>query len=217
MALVVKDRVQETTTTTGTGTYTLAGAVTGYQTFAAVGDGNTTYYAATNGTDWEIGIGTYTASGTTLARTTIIASTNSNNAVDWAAGTKNVFVTYPASRAVTTTDVQTLSAKTVTGLLETKVAVAASDIDLSVGNWFTKTISGTTTFTVSNVPASGTTGSFILDLTNGGSATINWWTGTKWAGGTAPTLTASGRDVLGFYTYDGGTTWTGLVLGKDVK
>lgn len=100
---------------------------------------------------------------------------------------------------------------------ETKVAVAASDIDCALGNYFSKTISGTTTFTVSNVPSSGTTASFILDLTNGGSATINWWSGMKWAGGTAPTLTSSGRDVLGFFTHDGGTTWNGLVLGKDVK
>lgn len=101
--------------------------------------------------------------------------------------------------------------------LETKVAIAASNIDLSLGNYFSKTISGTTTFTVSNTPAAGTAISFVLDLTNGGSNTINWWSNVKWAGGTAPTLTASGRDVLGFFTYDNGTTWTGLVLGKDVK
>lgn len=106
---------------------------------------------------------------------------------------------------------------TITAGKETKVSIAASDIDLSLGNYYSKTISGTTTFTVSNVPTTGTAASFILDLTNGGSATINWWTGVKWAGGTAPTLTTSGRDVLGFFTYDGGTTWTGLVLGKDVK
>ena len=97
---------------------------------------------------------------------------------------------------------------------EKQVAVAAVDIDLSLGNYYTKTISATTTFTVSNVPASGTAASFILDLTNGGSQTVNFMTGIKWAGGTAPTLTASGRDVLGFFTYDGGTTWNGFVLGK---
>lgn len=106
---------------------------------------------------------------------------------------------------------------TITGLREVRVAMAANDIDLATGNLFTKTISGATTLTVSNIPASGTLASFILDLTNGGSATITWWSGVKWAGGTAPTLTAAGRDVLGFYTHDGGTTWTGLLLGKDVK
>lgn len=103
------------------------------------------------------------------------------------------------------------------GLRETRTAMGANNIDLATGNFFTKTISGATTLTVSNVPASGTAASFILDLTNGGSGAITWWGGMKWAGGTAPTLTASGRDVLGFYTHDGGTTWTGLVLGKDVK
>lgn len=106
---------------------------------------------------------------------------------------------------------------TLTGLREVRVTMAASNIDLATGNLFTKTISGATTLTVSNVPASGTLASFILDMTNGGSATITWWSGVKWAGGTAPTLTAAGRDVLGFYTHDGGTTWTGLLLGKDVK
>jgi len=99
MALVVADRVQETTTTTGTGTYTLAGAKAGFQSFAAVGDGNTTYYACTDGTDYEVGIGTYTATGTTLARTTIIESSNSDLAVSWGAGSKDIFVTLPASKA----------------------------------------------------------------------------------------------------------------------
>jgi hypothetical protein len=99
MALIVADRVQETTTTTGTGTYTLSGAKDGFQSFAAVGDGNTTYYACTDGTDYEVGIGTYTASGTTLARTTIIESSNSDAAVNWGAGSKDIFVTLPASKA----------------------------------------------------------------------------------------------------------------------
>ena len=100
MALVVKDRVKETTTTTGTGTYTLAGAVPGFQSFGVIGDGNTTYYAATNGVDWEVGLGTYTASGTTLSRDTILESSNVGSAVNWGAGTKDIFVTYPAERSV---------------------------------------------------------------------------------------------------------------------
>jgi hypothetical protein len=100
MALVVKDRVRESTTTTGTGTYTLAGATPGFQSFSVIGDGNTTYYSITNGTDWEVGIGTYTASGTTLARTTILESSNSGSAVNWGAGEKDIFVTYPAERSV---------------------------------------------------------------------------------------------------------------------
>jgi hypothetical protein len=98
MALVLRDRCRETTTTTGTGTYTLAGAVAGFESFNEVGDGNTTYYCCTDDTDFEIGIGTYTASGTTLARTTILQSSNSDNAVDWGSGTKNIFVTLPADK-----------------------------------------------------------------------------------------------------------------------
>lgn len=102
MPLVVKDRVNETSTTTGTGTFTLAGAVTGFQTFAAIGDGNTTYYAIVlqGGSEWEVGLGTYTSSGTTLSRDTILSSSNSNNAVNFSAGTKNVFCDYPAPKAV---------------------------------------------------------------------------------------------------------------------
>jgi len=87
MALVIKDRVKETTSTTGTGTLTLAGAVGGFDSFAEIGDGNTTYYSCTDGTDFEVGIGTYTASGTTLSRDTVLessgvtASANVNGAV----------------------------------------------------------------------------------------------------------------------------------------
>jgi hypothetical protein len=100
MALVVKDRVKETTTTTGTGTLTLAGAVTGFQSFSVIGNANTTYYTITDGTNWEVGIGTYTSSGTTLSRDTVLESSNSGNLVNWSAGSKDVFVTYPAERSV---------------------------------------------------------------------------------------------------------------------
>jgi len=100
MALVVADRVKETTTTTGTGTYTLAGAVHGFQSFAAIGNGNTCYYACSDGSDYEVGIGTYTLSGTTLARTTILESSNNDAAVNWGAGEKDIFVTLPASKAI---------------------------------------------------------------------------------------------------------------------
>jgi hypothetical protein len=102
MALVVADRVKETTTTTGTGTVTLGGAVTGYQSFSAIGNGNTTYYViAGQGTaEWEVGLGTYTSSGTTLSRTTVLASSNAGSLVSFSAGTKDVFVTYPASKSV---------------------------------------------------------------------------------------------------------------------
>jgi len=100
MALVVKDRVQETSTTTGTGTFTLAGAVSGFQAFSVIGNANTTYYAIVGGAEFEVGLGTYTLSGTTLSRDTILESSNGGTAVNFSAGTKNVFVTYPAEKAV---------------------------------------------------------------------------------------------------------------------
>lgn len=103
------------------------------------------------------------------------------------------------------------------GVTEKAVTVAGSDIDLAKGSLFEKTISGAVTFSVSGVPASGGVASIVLELTNGGSAMVTWWTGVKWAGGTAPTLTAAGVDVLGFYTRDGGATWRGFVLAIDSK
>lgn len=117
MALVLDDRVQETTTTTGTGTVTLLGAVPGYQSFSVIGNANTTYYTIAGQTtsEWEVGLGTYTSSGTTLARTTVLESSNSNSLVNFSAGTKNVFVTYPASQAVLLTGTQTLTNKTIQG------------------------------------------------------------------------------------------------------
>lgn len=102
MALVLADRVKETTTTTGTGTVTLAGASAGYRSFATVGNGNTTYYTISGQTtsEWEVGIGTYTTVGTTLSRTTVLSSSNAGSLVVFSAGTKDVFVTYPAGRSV---------------------------------------------------------------------------------------------------------------------
>ena len=105
----------------------------------------------------------------------------------------------------------------ITAIRETKVAMAANNIDLATGNLFTKTISGVTTLTISNALAADNVNSFVLELTNGGSAVVTWFSGVKWAGGTAPTLTASGKDILGFYSHDGGTTWNILGVNKDVK
>ena len=95
--------------------------------------------------------------------------------------------------------------------------MAANNIDLLLGNLFTKTISGATTLTVSNVPTTGTVGYIILELTNAGSATVTWFSGVKWEGGTAPTLTAAGKDIISMYTHDDGTTWNVNSIKKDVK
>ena len=102
MALVLKDRVLETCTSPGTGAVTLLGAVTGYQAFSTVGNGNTCYYtiADQSGANWEVGIGTYATSGNTLTRTTILSSSNAGSTVNFATGTQNVFVTYPSEKAV---------------------------------------------------------------------------------------------------------------------
>ena len=103
MALVINDRVKETTTTTGTGAVSLGGAVTGFETFAAgVGNSNTTYYVIAHQTasEWEVGLGTLDGDSSDLTRTTVISSSNSDSAVDFAAGTKDVFCTIPASKLI---------------------------------------------------------------------------------------------------------------------
>ena len=99
MPLVVKDRVKETSTTTGTGTLTLAGAALGFESFSSsIGNGNTTYYAIVGGSEWEVGLGTVAAG--TLARTTVLESSNADALVNFSAGTKDVFCTYPADVSV---------------------------------------------------------------------------------------------------------------------
>jgi hypothetical protein len=104
MALVINDRVKESSTTTGTGTFDLDGVVSGFEGFVAgIGDGNTTYYTIFNQgtTEWEVGVGTVTDAATdTLARTTVITSSNGDAAVNFTSGTKDVFCTMPASKVV---------------------------------------------------------------------------------------------------------------------
>lgn len=101
MPLVLADRVKDTTTTTGTGTVTLSGTPpTGFQAFSVIGNGNTTYYTIVGGSQWEVGLGTYSSTGPTLARTTVLESSNSNTLVNFSAGTKEVFVTYPADKSI---------------------------------------------------------------------------------------------------------------------
>ena len=140
MALVLNDRVKETTTTTGTGTVNLSGAATGFETFVAgVGNSNTTYYCITAGAEFEVGIGTVTdATPDTLSRTTILSSSNSDSAVDFSAGTKDVFCTLPASKAVFE---DASSNVTLPGTLDVdggitvdNITIDGTEIDLSSGN-----------------------------------------------------------------------------------
>ena len=103
MPLVVRDRVKETSITAGTGTLTLDGAVAGFQSFASIGNGNTTYYTIVDNiaNTWEVGVGTYTAAGTTLSRDTVLANSLGTTAlINFASNSKDVFCTYPAGRSV---------------------------------------------------------------------------------------------------------------------
>ena len=100
-------------------------------------------------------------------------------------------------------------------IADTQAALAAANIDLATAEFFYKTITANTTFTLSNIPASPRAPLFFVVLTNGGAFTLKWWAGIKWAGGTAPTLTASGKDMLGFTQVEG--VWLGVVIGKDFK
>jgi len=139
MALVIADRVQETTTSTGTGTLTLAGPVSGFQSFAAIGNGNTTYYAIVSGTDWEVGIGTYTSSGTTLSRDTVLSSSAGGSTKITVASGATVFCDYPAGKAVYQdstglVSVPTLSATASTAASANKGAINYSTLGYSDTN-----------------------------------------------------------------------------------
>ena len=189
MALVLANRVKESTTTSGTGVITLAGAATGFQSFAVIGNTNTTYYCiAGQGTsEWEVGIGTYATSGTTLTRTTVLANSSATqpSALSFAAGTKDVFVTYPSEKSVS------LDASGNATALGTPVAFVGTNI---TGLPLTTGVTGTlpvanggtslTTLTANNVilgnGASAPT--FVAPSTSGNLLTSD---GTTWAS-TAP-------------------------------
>ena len=138
MALVINDRVKETTTTTGTGTISLGGAVTGFETFAAgIGYSNTVYYciAHQDQAEFEVGLGTLDGDSSDLARTTIISSSNSDSAVDFSAGTKDVFCTIPASKMVF--EDASDSVASITSLKNTSLVIgrdADNDIDFATDN-----------------------------------------------------------------------------------
>lgn len=158
MALVLADRVKETTATTGTGTVTLAGAVTGFQTFAAIGNANTTYYsiAGQTGSEWEVGLGTYTASGTTLSRDTVYASSNAGALVNFSAGTKDVFCTYPAGQAVYENTNNKVDGYAITGGSINGTPIGATTASTVTGT----TVTGTTVKANASIGGGFTTGAF---------------------------------------------------------
>lgn len=198
MALVLKDRVQETTTTTGTGTITLAGAVSGFQSFSAVGNGNTCYYAIVGETEWEVGFGTYTSSGTTLSRSTILESSNGGTAVNFSAGTKNVFVTYPAEKGIYLDD-----SGNAIGLGTPATVTLTNATGLPVSTGITGLGSNVSTFLAT--PSSANLSSAVTDETGSGSlvfATLPTFggTGVRFSGSTSGTTTVLATATAGTTT-----------------
>jgi hypothetical protein len=192
------NRAKVATSTTGTGTISLGSAESGYQTFADAGvtDGQVVRYVIEDGTDWEIGTGTYTASGTTLSRT-VAESSNADAALN---------LTGSAVVYVSATDADFRE--------ETVGAISSSTLDLSTGNVFSDAPSANVTYVFSNPPATGTAYGFTLKVTPSGTYTVTWPASVDWAGGTAPTAPASGAtNVYSFYTQDGGTIYYGFLAG----
>lgn len=192
------NRAKMTTATTGTGTLTLGGAVDGYQSFADAGvaDGQTVRYVIEDSTAWEIGTGTYTASGTTLSRT-VSESSNADAALNL---TGNAVVFVSATEA---------------DLREERVgSISSGTLDLSTGTVFSDAPSANVTYAFSNPPASGTAYGFTLTVTPSATVTVTWPASVDWPGGTTPDAPASGEtDVLVFFTLDGGTTYYGFRAG----
>jgi hypothetical protein len=201
MALVLADRVRDTTTTTSTGTITLSGtAPTGFQNFSVIGNGNTTYYTiAGQGTsEWEVGIGTYASSGTTLARTTVLSSSNSGSLVNFSAGTKDVFVTYPSERSVNLSSAALTSGR-VTYATTDGLLVDSANLTF---NGTTLTANTIGAFTLSGTVAGG--GNQINNVSIGTSTPL---------AGAFTTLSASGAATLSSTLAYGGVTLTNAVTG----
>ena len=196
MALVLKDRVKETTTTTGTGTITLAGAVTGFQSFSTIGNANTTYYCiAGQGTsEWEVGIGTYTSAGTTLSRDTVLASSaGGTTKVTFSAGTKDVFVTYPAGKGVTVGGPATPG--TIQETIYPLTDAASISIDPANGSIQTLTLAGTARTLTYGSMLDGQ--AVTLMINDGTAGTITTWNATFVNNGAAaPTLSTTAYTVV---------------------
>jgi hypothetical protein len=197
MALVVYDRVQETTATTGTGTITLGGAVAGYQTFAVVGNGNTTFYCILNGSAWEVGIGTYSTTGPTLARTTVLSNSNGNTSPITLVGASSVFITYPSEKSINydANDVATIGS-----------ALSYSDTGIIAS--FASTVAGYNQVVVQN-KSTATNASANLNISNDASTST---TGFVELGVNSSTFTGSGSFSIAGASYLASAS-TDLVIG----
>jgi hypothetical protein len=222
MALTISDRIKETSSTTGTGTYTLAGAVIGFETFTAnLSNSDTTYYCCTDNTDFEVGLGTFTTSGTTLARTTILASSNSNNAVSWGAGTRTVFCTLPAAKTI----VLDASGNASVGGTITATGVTLGDAEaILLGDSADLQISHTGSYSL--ISDSGT-GNLILacqdfQLTNPAvgenmiTATVDGAVTLYHDNGAKLATTSTGIDVTGTVTSTGTSVFASLDISGDI-
>ena len=217
MALVLKDRVVETTNVAGTGTASLLGAQDGYQAFSVVGNGNTTYYTIADPVsfDWEVGIGTYTSSGNTLSRDTVLSSSNSGSLVSFGAGTKDIFLDLPSEKVAAlgalsyqgtwnaTTNVPTLASGVGTQGYYYVVATAGSTnldgiTDWKIGDW--AIYSGTAWQKIDNTDAvssvNGQTGTVVLTTTDIAEGTNEYFTTAK-----ARASVSAGTGI----SYDSGT------------
>lgn len=192
------NRAYVSTATTGTGTITLGSPLAGQRSFADAGvsDGDVVRYIIEDGNNWEIGTGTYTASGTTLSRT-VSESSNSDAAINLS-GSAVVYISAVEA-----------------DFREERVGdISSSTLDLSTGTVFSDAPSANVTYVFSNPPASGTAYGFTLKVTPSATVTVTWPASVDWAGGTAPDAPAIGEtDVYAFYTQDGGTTYYGFQAG----
>jgi len=200
MPLVLADRVRDTTTTTGTGTVTLSGtAPSGYQNFSVVGNGNTTYYTINAGSQWEVGIGTYSSTGPTLARTTVLASSNSGSLVDFSAGTKDVFVTYPAGESV----------------YQDGASIAAGTAVLGVANGGTGATTLSSGYLVKGNGTSAVSASVIYD--NGANVGIGTASPTELLDVNAAAATTGYNDFVAFRQVNGTGTHSRILFGQTLR
>jgi hypothetical protein len=231
MALVLADRVRETTTTTGTGSVTLAGAYTGFQTFSAgVGNSNSTYYTIANvvSGEWEVGIGTYASGGNTLSRTTVLASSNTGSLVNFGSGTKDVFVTQPAERAVYVdgTSVVASNSATVPNSLLANSSLTLGSTALTLGTTTTSVAGLTLTTAAVNGTLGATTPSTVaatsvtasLDSTFSSTGAVQISAGTTGQRPTGAVGKIRWNSTLSQYEGYDGANWTllgGAVISND--